>query len=485
MHDPTTPAAIAEKYDAVAYDALPYPVSHPDHVAAVVAMFGLDSPPVASARVLEVGCNDGSNLVPMAAALPGATFEGCDIAPAAIAAARETAGALGLRNVTFALADLATFDGGPYDYIIAHGVYSWVPAPVRDALLALASRALSRNGILFTSYNTYPGGYVRRAAWEALRWHVAALPDRASQLRGARELAELFAEPGPTHDPGDMAVRAEFKRIAAEPDSPLYHDTLAQPNEPVWFHEFAEHAGRHGLAYVAEALPSMMAGGGLSARVRQFLAAQGRLAREQYLDFARVRRFRQSLLCRREAAGDFQLSPARLRGLHVSASMPLLRAAAESRLPAAPGADGIVLRALLDALVAAAPAAMPSGELVERMRSEPGARPVDAILLDAWVSGFAQLHATPPRVATRAPERPRAFAVARLQAAQRENVTNLRHETIRLVDPLARALLPLCDGARDRAALASALSASGPAAAPLQVDDTLATFAQCALLERD
>jgi SAM-dependent methyltransferase len=485
MHDPTTPAAIAEKYDALRYDALPYPVSHPDHVAAVVTMFGLEPPPVATARVLEVGCNDGSNLLPMAATLPDATFVGCDIAASAISKAHEGAQALGLANVRLEIADLAAIEGGAFDYIVAHGVYSWVPAPVRDALFALASRALARNGILFTSYNTYPGGYVRRAAWEALRWHVAGLPDRPSQLRAARELADLLGEPGTTHDAADAAVRAEFKRIAGEPDSPLFHDTLAEPNDPVWFHEFVDHAGRHGLVYVAEALPSMMAGGGLAPRVRQFLATQGRLAREQYLDFARVRRFRQSLLCRSEATGDFQLAPARLRGLHVSASMPLLRAASEGKLPATPGADGVVLRALLDRLVAIAPAAMPTSELVERMRSEPGARPVEAILLDAWVSGFAQLHAHPPHPAVSAGPRPRAFLVARWQAKHREGVTNLRHETIRLVDPFARALLPLCDGARDRAALASAMAAVGQPAAPMQLDDTLATFARLALLERD
>ena len=76
MQDPTTPAALAEKYDALRYDALSHPVTHPDHIAAVVTMFGFEPPPVASARVLEVGCNDGSNLLPMAASLPDARFVG-------------------------------------------------------------------------------------------------------------------------------------------------------------------------------------------------------------------------------------------------------------------------------------------------------------------------------------------------------------------------------------------------------------------------
>ena len=157
-----TNAAIAANYDAIAYDALPYPMSHPDNVAAVATMFGLAPPPIERARVLEVGCNDGANLLPMAASLPQATFTGCDIAPGAVRTANEGAKALGLANVRFLEADLAALDGGPWDYVIAHGVYSWVPAPVRDALLALIGRSLAPGGLAFVSYNTYPGGYVRR-----------------------------------------------------------------------------------------------------------------------------------------------------------------------------------------------------------------------------------------------------------------------------------------------------------------------------------
>lgn len=482
-----TLVAIAEKYDAVRYDARAYPVTHPDSIAAIAMMFGLDAPAVATARVLDVGCSDGSNLLPMAARLPDATFVGCDIARTAIAAAREATEALGLSNVTFIEADLSALEGGPYDYIIAHGVYSWVPQPVRDALFALAARALSPNGILFTSYNTYPGGYVRRAVWEGLRWHTRAVSERATELAAARAFAEMMADPGPTHEAADAAVRAEFRRVAAEAESLLYHDTLAEPNEPMWFHAFVAHAASHGLTYLAEAQPSMMAGGGLAPRVRQFLATQDRLSREQYLDIARVRRFRQSLLCRDRAATDFQLATRRLRSLRVSASMPLQRAAAENRWPDAPGADGVALRTLLEALVAATPAALAVDDLlgrVERARSA-GGRSAEAVLVDAWVSGFAQLHAHAPNPATHASAHPEAFVIARWQAPKRDDVTNLRHETIRLVDPLARRLLPLCDGSRDRASLAHALAEGREPIDPTlaaSIDDTLATFAQCALL---
>ena len=488
MHDPTTPQALCAKYEAIAYDALPHPVTHPSHLAAVAAMFGVDAPVVATARVLEVGCSDGTNLLPMAASLPQASFTGCDIAPAAVRAARSAAAALGLDNAQFLEADLAAIDGGPFDYVIAHGVYSWVGAPVRDALLGLAARALAPNGVLFASYNTHPGGHVRRAAADPLLWHVRALAEPRERLAAARELAALLAEPGATAEPADAALRAEWQRIAEAPDSALFHDAIAEPNDPVWFHEFVAHAGRHGLAFVAEALPSMMAGGGLSPRVRQFLAGRPRLEREQYLDFARVRRFRQSLLCRAEHARDFELVPGRLTGLHVSASPPLLRAAAEARLPAVPGPDGIVLQHLLERLVGAAPEAMTVGTLLDGARdafAPAGARPAATVLLDAWLGGFAQLHAVAPQATRTVAPRPVAAPVARWQATQRETVANLRHEAVRLSDPFARTLLPLCDGTRDRDDLARALAGArdaADAALVARIDDALAGFARLALL---
>jgi len=307
-------------------------------------------------------------------------------------------------------------------------------------------------------------------------------------MAAARQLAALLAEPGPTAESADAALRAEWKRIADAPDSALFHDSISEPNDPVWFHEFVAHAARHDLAYVAEALPSMMAGGGLSARVRQFLATRNRIEREQYLDFARVRRFRQSLLCRSDAARDLELSPSRLERLHVSASPPLVRSAEESRLPTVPGPDGPVLSYLLETLTEATPETIAVATLLDGARSAPhpsGARSPAMVLLDAWLGGFAQLYAVEPRAIRIAGDRPLAAPVARWQSAQRETVTNLRHEAVRLVDPFARTLLSLCDGTRSRSDLARAIAGErdvGDVALDEQIGRTLASFAKLGLL---
>ena len=491
--DDNTPT-IAASYATIAYDARPNPVSHPDHLAAIARMFGLDVPGVDRARVLEVGCSDGANLLPVAATLRDVHCVGCDLAPNAIELARETTTALGLRNVEWLACDLRELppDPQPFDYIVAHGVYSWVPAPVRDALFDLAARTLAPKGVLFLSYNVYPGGHTRRAVSEMMLQHTASLPTLPEKLAAARQLAALLSDAGAMHRAADAGIRAELQQIGKATDSELAHDAMAVPNDYFYFREVAEHARHHGLAYLAEAAPQMMSGVGLSPNMRAYLARLGHVAREQYNDYARLRRFRQSLFCRADAPSDSGLKPSRMNGLHATASMALLDAAREGRLPGEQDARAIPQRNLLERLIAAEPGTVPVEAL---MASAGGARAdsasqtnAEAMILEAWMSGFMQFRTVPLPVAKIAGARPEAFALARLQAKTREGVTNLRHETIRLPDPFARTLLALLDGTRDRSqivrTLASGSSPAETASIARRVDDTLASLAQFGLMMR-
>jgi hypothetical protein len=165
-----------------------------------------------------------------AAALPQAQPSGATVGQrdCRCAARRRSGHQRDPRSRTSTLID----DPEGFDYIIAHGVYSWVPAAVRDALLTLAARRLSRNGVLFVSYNVYPGCHVREAAWQMLHYHVDHLADPRAQLDAARAFAALLAEPGITQTETDAVIRQEFRKLAAQTDSALFHDDLALPNDP-------------------------------------------------------------------------------------------------------------------------------------------------------------------------------------------------------------------------------------------------------------
>src|SRR3954447_23837863 len=179
-------------YDTVAYPGHPFPQTHPNRLASLGRLYGLATPAPAGCRLLELGCGDGGNLLPMACGLPGARFVGVDISGQAIAAAPARAQAAGSEDVTFEQASLAAVApaAGSFDYVIAHGVFSWVPEPIREALMALCGRALSEHGVAYISYNTLPGGHLRDVVRKILKAHVAEAQPPAQQLAAARELLD-------------------------------------------------------------------------------------------------------------------------------------------------------------------------------------------------------------------------------------------------------------------------------------------------------
>ena len=490
----TSNLALAGRYDEIPYDALPHRATYPGRLATVATIAGHAAPTVERCSVLEVGCNNGANLVSMAVSLPQARFVGCDLSPTAIEEGRRTVDALGLTRVTLVEEDLASLapSHGEFDFIVAHGVYSWVPPAVRDALLALAAERLAPNGILYVSFNVLPGCRVRQAAWDVLHHHVDAIEDARARLDAARALARLVADGGAATLESDQALRAEFRAIAQRTDSELCHDDLAVPNEPVLFASFVKHAERHGLRYLAEAEHATMSAGAISADAQAYLSTLDPIAREQYLDFVLLRRFRQSLLVRRDAPSDTRTDAERLQAMQVSATWELANAAASGgvhklarSLDPASGGGGPV-RKLLEELVARHPATLAVASLDGRPDLRSPSRPLEGVLMQAYAAGLVDLHLQPPDLTTVPGERPVASPLARLQARSGDQVSTLLHTTVAIADIHALKLLPLVDGTRDRAALAAALRPAGiliePARARDFVDYALQKFARLGLL---
>ena len=117
-------------YDAVRYSNDPYAQTHPERLATVAILHGLEPPDPFHARVLEIGCGAGGNLMAMAAATPGIRAPGVDLAaePIAEGRARDRRDRADQRRAAPGrLRDLADGSLGEFDYIVAHGVYGWVP----------------------------------------------------------------------------------------------------------------------------------------------------------------------------------------------------------------------------------------------------------------------------------------------------------------------------------------------------------------------
>ena len=132
-------------YDEVTYPGWPFPQAQPDRLATLARLFGMAPADPANCRVLELGCGDGGNAMAVACSWPGSRVVGVDLAPGAIARGRALAAEAGIANVDLRVGDIARLpaDLGEFDYVVAHGVYSWVPEPVRAALLDACRRFLA------------------------------------------------------------------------------------------------------------------------------------------------------------------------------------------------------------------------------------------------------------------------------------------------------------------------------------------------------
>jgi SAM-dependent methyltransferase len=420
----------------------------------------------ASCRVLELGAGDGGNLIPMAVTLPASTFVGIDLAGDAVARGREQAAALGAGNLELRQADLLDLPGdlGEFDYIIAHGVYSWIPPKPRNALLGACAQHLAPHGVAYVSYNAYPGSYLRDMAGDIMRFHVEGVAEPEARLGQARALMQLVIAAN-AGTPYAGVLRDHFERVLQHPDALLFHDDLAEVNTPVYFHEFVEHAGRHGLQFLSEArlqdsqlhsLPDDVA------RALDELSGDI-IVREQYFDFVVNRMFRQTLLCRGDVSVARTLDTARLEGLSFAAvlepedgedgGLRTYRGRSGSRFqPQVPQ-----LAAALDRLAVAWPRAVSFADL---RGDGPDATLIARGLLEVHAAGLVDLHTEPPQPAATAGEHPTAYRVARHQAAGGSAiVTSLRHMAVNLEDPLAVHLLTLLDGTRNRAALVAAIRA--------------------------
>lgn len=482
---------IKAAYDAVDYDAQAYPASHPDRLATIATLLGVDPPALPTCRVLEIGCADGSNIIPIAAAWPGATFVGCDLAPRPLEHGRQLAQDLGLANVTLLHADMRALPAslGSFDYIIAQGFYSWVPPDVRDALLALISARLSPTGVAFVSYNALPGSRIRQIAWDALHFHTDHIADHREKLAAARALLRVLAEPQQTHWKPDGELRSRFAELLSRNDSALLHDDLAQPNDAFYFREFEAHARRHDLIYLGDAEPHLMGSGGMSPAMQHLAAHYDRISAEQYFDFARLRRFRRSLLTKAPSASGFQWVTNRIAGMQVVAAPSLVRLMAEveqqgkSRASLLANRGDPLAQQLLLWLADLAPRTVSVADVAAwRARQAPGnTTPIDALLAEVYLGSVVDLYLQPGAITTDVSERPVASPVARAMARTRTRVVNVRHEMVHLDDEIALRLLTLLDGTRNRTMLQEALGPSHHGGAE-RLEALLRFFGKVALL---
>ncbi|SBS78656.1 Methyltransferase type 12 [uncultured Mycobacterium sp.] len=471
-------------YDATPYSADSIPQSAPGRLAAIAQLFGLRTPPVAKARVLEIGCGAAGNLIPFAALHPDAQVVGIDLSEVAIEQGHRIVHAAGIENVELVMGDIAAVDIaalGQFDYIVAHGVYSWVPENVQDAMLSLMSRALTPDGVAYISYNVYPGWKSKEIVRDAMLFAARDSGSPDQQVADARGMVAFLEEVAPPASSLARAV-AEFReRDHGFDDSYLVHDELAGFNRPCYFVDMLARAGAHGLAFLAEAQPELMFAANYGAKVAEHVAQHcggSQSLIEQYLDFAVDRAFRQTLFVHADRAVQIRhtLDRRNFEGLHFATEMPVVdgptrldQSAQTFQLSsgATVSIDDAVMKAACDILTWQSPWTLSREQLVDLVSAELGSSPdaiderIDRLLEFLIVNGQARyrVDAVSPDPVTdplRVNESLRRVAEFTLGEGDDAYTFNVWHETVALGSLDAHGLI-LLDGTRDSAALVQEL----------------------------
>ncbi|WP_073106252.1 O-linked N-acetylglucosamine transferase family protein [Pollutimonas bauzanensis] len=278
----------------------------PGHLRAAAHLYGVSSVPLEAARVLELGCGAGGNLLPFALAYPDARVVGIDMWPDEIQAGRQAIQDLGVKNLELLAQPFTDIDQslGEFDYIIAHDGFTWAPSDVRAAIMRICRDNLSAQGLAYISYNTYPGWKAGDTLRDAMQMHTHSAQTAAEALGGATAMLTLMSDGLFEGHPQKAEILSAIARIREHPEYYLNSDFLQASTSAFYFVEFAGAAGEGGLSYIGDALPhneiSSIFGKNVQLNHSLMAIGQPKVMRQQYLDFAMGRQFRRSLFIRQE-----------------------------------------------------------------------------------------------------------------------------------------------------------------------------------------
>jgi Methyltransferase domain/Predicted methyltransferase regulatory domain len=464
-------------YDRVAYPTSVFIQTHPERLAVLARLAGLDPVDPRQARIMEIGGGDCVNLLSFAAMWPDCTAHGFDLSEVAIARGEAIRAVAGLDNAALRVADIMTahqhYPAKSFDYIIVHGVYAWVPPPVRAACMALVAHLLSDRGVAMISYNCMPGGHVRLIMREMLLNAIGNIDGFDERIAAARSFLEDYARPGEDDDPLATTLRQQAESMLRRPDSVLFHDELGEAYHPQQLGDVVQDAAAAGLRVLTDAgrnrhldgfLPDhALPGDDVDAAVVKSAIAQ---------DYVDLRYFRHSLFVRKEAQLDRSIDVNRMKGLYLATRLERGEDGSFSQ-----GMDEIVISdpALADA-IANASVRSPQRTPLADIATTPEQLRVVLQLFNEW---YVALYLHPAPFPAAVGDYPRTSPLVRALLSTGElTICSLDHALLKIEQAELRALLMAADGTTSIADIA----ASGHGIPPEEVDAALNAAAQRALI---
>jgi len=409
-------------------------------------------------------------LIPMAFRFPHASFLGIDLAEKQIDEGVKQITDLKLNNIELRHQSIVNFTEkeGKFDYIICHGVYSWVDDHVKEKILQICRENLTSNGVAYVSYNTLPGWNMINSIRELMAWHTKNIQDPPTKALQARSVLKFISDG--LHDdksPYAEVLRSEINLLSKQSDNYLLHDHLSSFNQPIYFYQFIERANAQNLSYLSDAFLPTMFTGNLPANLSNELnKINNIIIIGQYMDFVRNQRFRCTLLCHQDNQVNRSLRTKDIENFYLQ----MMGKPQDPNFSAAQIQEGkeihftysnitlTVRNAIsqLAMLILCEEQAKPIhyNALCEKIASRGTLKDIAAIknllnddlnLMRMAFAGLINIKSYCENYLMQVPEKPYVCPLIRYQGQRQNHVTNQRHEPIAL-EPLVKVLLPYLDG---------------------------------------
>jgi len=455
------------RYDEYQYRSMPFEESAPGNIAAVAKLFGLAPVAIEKARVLELGCASGGNLIPHAITNPDASFVGIDLSESQITSGQKLLNRLSLENVTLAAMPLEQIDEtlGKFDFIIAHGLFSWVPESTQIRIFDVIENHLSETGLAYVSFNTLPGWHLVNYTRDLMNYGARTEKSLADKAKVARQtLKNLLNATDGDEGIHTGLLRSESAILDSKEDFYLIHDHLADDNRPMLLEKFVRMALEKNIYFVSDADIQTMFTDNFSPAIRKFVEVEpDRVSRQQMLDFCLNRRFRKAILSKTPILKE-EPAPSSLDGLHFRCQLANHTPFSKSNLFDQSSmkfrtvhgtilqASGKLTKQVIFILASLDGSSLSKETLTQQIKRLSIGQDIgefeeklERTLLTLIRKGVVKVKSEPDKFNIKIGAEPEASALAREQSTAGEIVTNLRHQNVKL-NRQERFVLPFLNG---------------------------------------
>lgn len=465
---------VEKSYDDFPYESFAIKQTHPYHLYTLAMLYGATPTSVEQAKVLELGCASGGNIIPMAFNLPHSRFYGIDLSRKQIEEGERQIQDLKLNNIRLSHQSILDFKAqDKFDYIICHGLFSWVEANIREKVLEICHDYLSPSGIAYISYNTFPGWKIGSTVRDMILLYTQNEIKPLEKTKKARTLLTHLASQLKDDTSYSALLCQEIDLLLKHSDTQLIHEHLGQTNYPLYFHQFMQQANHFNLHFLTEAFLTNMRTQNLPPEYEHTIEnEENRILTGQYMDFVTNRRFRATLLSRQALIINQAHTQAAIEKCYLKLAISPLQDFYEKDIDAQTEVcftnstmslkvKEPLFKLAMWLLGQIGDKPIHYSELFEKISQKNAllvdAQALDSFLFQAILGGMIDVSVKAPDYILDVTHTPLACPFARYQVYQQSIVTNRRHENIQLTS-VAQALLPYLDGTRDKEELIEIIS---------------------------